>query len=93
MLIFYLLFTVIDISVVACPVPPLQEFSVAIPKVDQVQINESITFRCSEGYEITGTTQTEVTATCQPNGSLDLGPPSCLSKANFCIIFEHNMTL
>ena len=62
---------------------------VTIPSVDMQSIGENITYRCNNGYEIVGTTKTELISQCLENTTWSKDPPHCESNATESLVHIH----
>ena len=52
-----------------------------IPSVEMQDVGENITYRCDRGYEIAGTTKTELISQCLGNITWSRDPPQCEGNA------------
>ena len=68
-------------AVTKCTVPEFGRFVSTIPSVVLQNIGENITYRCNRGYEIAGTTKTELISQCLKNKTWSKDPPQCVGNA------------
>ena len=68
-------------AVTKCIVPEFGRFMSMMPSVQMQNIGENITFRCNRGFEIVGTTKTELISQCLENITWSRDPPQCESNA------------
>ena len=67
-------------TVTKCLVPEFGLFMSTIPSVEMRDVGENITYRCDRGYEIAGTTKTELISQCLENIAWSRDPPVCEGK-------------
>ena len=70
-----------SVSAAGCTLPDLQPFTSVLPtETTKFEVNETITYVCDSGYEISGTPETQLTATCLEDQSWTNDPPLCASE-------------
>ena len=67
---------------ITCPAPSPGENTVDLPVnvTDGLSYLESYTYSCMDGYD----TMDELCATCQPDGTLSIPPPTCYGEILKC---------
>ncbi|XP_051891788.1 complement factor B-like isoform X2 [Pristis pectinata] len=65
---------------VTCLAPQLFEFGILNPQKTIYKVNESINFRCFDGFQLIGSSST----TCLPNGQWSGKVPRCNTIGTFC---------
>ncbi|XP_067866283.1 complement factor B-like [Heterodontus francisci] len=63
-----------------CVAPDYFEFGSFNPVKDTYKVNDSVTFQCFNGYQLTGSS----TSTCLPNGQWSGYLPRCNAEGTFC---------
>ena len=68
-------------SVTKCIVPKFGRFVSTIPSVNMQDVGKNIKYRCDRGFEIVGTTKTELISQCLENVTWSRNPPQCEGNA------------
>ena len=65
-----------------CKVPELGRYISITPIVAVQSVGNNITYQCDDGYEIAGTTRTELISQCLENNTWSENPPQCEGNGN-----------